>query len=255
MWKNIRIAGLMTILFIVAINAWRDMNQDWNKPIIVLLHPINADGQVATQQYIQRLSRDDFQVSELYLQTAAQKFRTQATSFHFQWGRELEQMPPKVPENASILSNIGWSLKFRYYAWQQHKSQDGSPSVTLYLNYYDPTRINQLKHSVALERGRIGAVNLFASTKQAGSNQVVLLHELLHAFGATDKYDLFTGQPIYPLGYADPEQKPLYPQRRAEIMGGYIPLTAVKSITPPNLQATMISPLTAQELGWINSSK
>ena len=36
---------------------------------------------------------------------------------------------------------------------------------------------------------------------------------LLHGFGATDKYDLATGQPLYPKGYAEPALKPLYPQR------------------------------------------
>ncbi len=110
---------------------------------------------------------------------------------------------------------------------------------------------NSLKHSTALERGRIGTVNLFASKKQSSSNKVVLVHELLHTFGAKDKYDLVTGQPINPVGYANPEQKPLYPQTRAEIMGGYIPLSATKSKTPDGLEYTMISRLTAQEMGWV----
>lgn len=48
MWKKIRVLCLLIILFIVAVNAYRDQNQDWSKPIIVMLHPINADGQVAT---------------------------------------------------------------------------------------------------------------------------------------------------------------------------------------------------------------
>lgn len=61
-------------------------------------------------------------------------------------------------------------------------------------------------HSTALEKGRIGSVNLFATRGQALQNQVVIIHELLHGFGAKDKYDLKTGQPIYPLGYAQPEK-------------------------------------------------
>ncbi|MEK7740382.1 MAG: hypothetical protein AAB326_10190, partial [Pseudomonadota bacterium] len=40
MWKKIRVGILLVILLIVAVNAWRDMNQDWSKPIVVLLHPI-----------------------------------------------------------------------------------------------------------------------------------------------------------------------------------------------------------------------
>ena len=129
--------------------------------------------------------------------------------------------------------------------------QEGSPSVTLYLNFYDPQFNRILKHSTALEKGRIGSVNLFASSKQAQQNQIVLAHELLHAFGASDKYDLNTGLPLYPQGYADPHLQPLYPQKRAEIMTGHIPLSADKSRMAENLQQTMVSRQTATEIGWL----
>lgn len=251
MWKKIRVALLLLILLIVGMNAWRDMNQDWTKPIVVLLHPINADGQPVTEHYIQQISVEDLEDMEHYLQVQSKEFRGQPISFHFQLGRELKALPPKVPETKSVLDTILWSLKFRYYAWKQHEGEDGSPSVTLYLNYYDPKLQKVLKHSTTLERGRIGTVNLFASKKQSSSNKVVLVHELLHTFGAKDKYDLATGQPINPTGYANPEQEPLYPQNRAEIMGGYIPLSPTKSKIPDDLEDTMISRLTAQEMGWV----
>ena len=67
MWKKIRILCLLLILLIVAVNAWRDQNQNWDKPIIVLLHPINADGQATTQQYIQQLSLSDLGAVQPYL--------------------------------------------------------------------------------------------------------------------------------------------------------------------------------------------
>ena len=251
MWKKIRVSLLLCILLIVAVDTWRDMHQDWTKPIIVLLHPINADGQVATSQYIQQISTDDLSEMVNYLQTQSKEFRDQPIAFHFQLGRELTTLPHKFPEKKSVLNNILWSLKFRFYAWKQHQGEDGSPSVTLYLNYYDPKLQKVLKHSTALERGRIGSVNLFASRKQSSSNKVVLVHELLHTFGAKDKYDFTTGQPLYPTGYANPEQQPRYPQQRAEIMGGYIALSESKSKTPEDLEDTMISRLTAQEMGWV----
>ncbi len=251
MWKKIRVSLLLCILLIVAVDTWRDMHQDWTKPIIVLLHPINADGQAATSQYIQQISTDDLSEMVNYLQTQSKEFRDQPIAFHFQLGRELTTLPPKFPEKKSVLNNILWSLKFRFYAWKQHQGEDCSPSVTLYLNYYDPKLQKVLKHSTALERGRIGSVNLFASRKQSSSNKVVLVHELLHTFGAKDKYDFTTGQPLYPTGYANPEQQPRYPQQRAEIMGGYIALSESKSKTPEDLEDTMISRLTAQEMGWV----
>jgi len=165
-------------------------------------------------------------------------------------GRELKKMPPKVPEHANMLDTILWSLKFRFYAWKQHESKDGSPSVTLFLNYYDPKHSKELKHSTALQKGRIGSVNLFASKKQSQQNKIVLVHELLHAFGASDKYDLTTGQPLYPVGYAYPNQQPLFPQAKAELMAGHIPVSSDKSKMPDTLQQTLINEISALELGW-----
>ena len=250
MWKKIRILILLIILLMVAVNAWRDQNQDWNKPIIVLLHAVNADGQAATQQYIQTLGATELRDAQDYLKTMSGQYRDPIVVY-FQIGRELKQLPPKVPEQAGMLNTIVWSLKFRFYAWQQHQALDGAPSVTLYLNYYDPKQARQLKHSTALENGRIGSVNLFASAKQAAQNKIVLVHELLHAFGATDKYNLANGEPLFPIGYAQYEKRPLYPQTEAEIMGGRIPLSEYKSKMPNDLEQTVISLLTAKEIGWV----
>lgn len=68
MWKNIRVICLLMVLLIVAVNAYRDQNQDWNQPIMLLLHPINADGMVTTQQYIEQLQLRDFAEIKDYLE-------------------------------------------------------------------------------------------------------------------------------------------------------------------------------------------
>ena len=250
MWKKIRVLCLLIILFIVAVNAYRDQNQDWSKPIIVMLHPINADGQVATQNYIQSLNLSELTSAQEYLKQMSAQYHGQPISLYFQLGRELKKMPPKVPGQANMLDTILWSLRFRFYAWKQHESKDGSPSVTLFLNYYDPKHSKELKHSTALQKGRIGSVNLFASKKQSQQNKIVLVHELLHAFGASDKYDLTTGQPLYPVGYAYPNQQPLFPQAKAELMAGHIPVSSDKSKMPDTLQQTLINEISALELGW-----
>lgn len=251
MWKKIRILCLLLILLIVAVNAWRDQNQNWDKPIIVLLHPINADGQATTQQYIQQLSLSDLGAVQPYLQQMSTHYRGQPIQLYLNLGRELTQKPPKVPEQANLLDIIWWSLRFRFYDWKQHQRSDGVSAVTLYLNYYDPKLTNELKHSTALEKGRIGAVNLYASKKQNEQNQIVMVHELLHAFGASDKYDAATGQPLYPQGYAAPNQKPLFPQAKAELMAGYLPISAQQSKMPDRLDDTVLNQITALEIGWI----
>lgn len=250
MWKKLRVLILLIVLALVSISVWRDYNPNWDKPIIVLLHPINADGQQSTQDYIRNLSSLDLSNAQDYIRDMSAHYRTQPVTVYFQLGRELIQAPPKVPESESVLQAIIWSLKFRYYAWKQKSSEDGAPSVTLFLNYYDPKTTNALKHSTALQNGRIGSINLFASKKQSEQNRIILVHELLHALGASDKYDLTTGLPKYPDGYADPNQKPLYPQLKAELMGGHIAYSETKSVMPEFLNQTLINQKTADELGW-----
>ena len=78
----------------------------------------------------------------------------------------------------------------------------------------------------------------------------MLAHELLHAFGASDKYDLATGQPIYPAGYAYPNQQPLFPQAKAELMAGHIPTSQTQSKMPESIDETLVNEITAIEIGW-----
>jgi hypothetical protein len=77
-----------------------------------------------------------------------------------------------------------------------------------------------------------------------------MAHELLHALGATDKYDLQDDQPIAPDGFAEPERQPLYPQSFAELMGGRIPVSRTEATTPESLQQVLIGAKTASEIGW-----
>jgi uncharacterized protein YbjT (DUF2867 family) len=93
-------------------------------------------------------------------------------------------------------------------------------------------------------------VNAFASPQQAGSNKVIIAHELLHTLGASDKYDPATGQPLYPDGYAEPEADPRLPQKLAELMGGRIPFSATDSQIPRSLDEVIIGTVTGQEIRW-----
>lgn len=164
----------------------------------------------------------------------------------------MQEVPPAPPAiGSSAIQAILWSLKFRWFA-SQHSPKVAVPSdVKLYLLFYDPKRHRKLNHSTALNKGRIGRVNLFGHKRQAEKNLVVAAHELLHTLTASDKYDLLTGQPIYPDGYADVEKQPLYPQDFAELMGGYVPVSESQSKIPGSLKQTLIGPKTAREIGWV----
>jgi hypothetical protein len=96
----------------------------------------------------------------------------------------------------------------------------------------------------------IAVANLFGSRSFRGSNQMIVAHELLHTLGATDKYDPATNLPVFPIGFANPERNPLYPQTKAELMAGRIPINAGAAEVPHSLDAVVVGASTAFEIGW-----
>jgi hypothetical protein len=107
-----------------------------------------------------------------------------------------------------------------------------------------------LERSVGIKNASYGLVNAVATREMAARNRIIIAHELLHILGATDKYDLHTGQPMAPDGLANPGQSPLYPQESAEIMGGRIAVSAYKWRYPASLASCLIGASTASEIGW-----
>ena len=93
----------------------------------------------------------------------------------------------------------------RWWAWRQ-AAQDGlpTPDIQVFIRFRSAEGAPRLDRSVGLQKGRYTLVNAYASPRMASSNRVVIAHELLHVLGATDKYDLATGQPIPPDGLAEP---------------------------------------------------
>ncbi len=64
--------------------------QDWNKPIIVLLHPINADGRSNTQNYINTLNINNLNSAQDYLKQASLQYRGQPIALYFKQGRRIK---------------------------------------------------------------------------------------------------------------------------------------------------------------------
>jgi hypothetical protein len=143
----------------------------------------------------------------------------------------------------------------RYWAWWHDTHKGPRPDVRIFVSYHDPARSSRLPHSTGLQKGLLGVVNAFASADMDGSNNVVIAHELLHTLGATDKYDFSANLPVYPDGYAEPDAKPLHPQRRAEIMAGRIPLSDSRADTPHGMHQVVIGQKTAREINWLPRSR
>jgi hypothetical protein len=139
----------------------------------------------------------------------------------------------------------------RYWAWVNGSFNGPKPHVRVFVLYHDPDRVTRVSHSLGLQKGLIGVVNAFASEAQAAQNDVVIVHELMHTLGATDKYDARTNQPAFPDGYADPQRQPLLPQEYAEIMAGRVPVTEQRADMPRSLEEVLIGAKTAGEINWV----
>ena len=252
MRKNLRYLILLSILLFVALNeaAMRMHSTSWERPLLVHIYAISGDGRPASEAYVESLSTQHFMPIEEFVNGEARRYGHDLESIEVAYRGRLQSPPPQPPSGQSVLGNIWWSLKFRAWAWQRSWSSDGADAdVELFVNYYDTATTSALRHSVGLQGGLIGIINAFADKAYQGSNHVVIIHELMHTLGATDKYAA-GNQPAHPEGYAEPFRTPLYPQRKAEIMGGRIPLSAQQSRMPERLAEVVVGAFTAAEINW-----
>jgi hypothetical protein len=253
MAKRLRIAVLLFVLATVAVGAWqqRTLVTQWKRTLDVVIYPINGDGQASTSAYIASLETGSFSPIVEFARREAQRYGVDlATPVSVKLGPRVASMPPAIRAGSATPEVMFWSLRLRFWAWNNDGYPGPKPDVRVFALYFDPSRTPRLEHSVGLKEGLIGIARVFAATHMTEENNVVIAHEILHTFGATDKYERATGQPLVPDGLADPGQTPLYPQRMAEIMGGRIALSENHSDTPRSLDLALIGPKTAAEINW-----
>ncbi len=256
MIRRLRIVVLLAILVFVALGTWLDRVQstDWNGPLLVALYPINADASAAAAREIDSPQTADPETLGTFFSREAREHGLQLDQpLRFVRAPVVASAPPVLAPEAGPLSAIAWSLKLRWWNLWVDDPPGPTPTIRLFLLYHDPALSPRVPHSAGLQKGLLGIAHLFAATQMAGSNQVVIAHELLHTLGATDKYDFSTNQPLYPHGFAEPERSPRYPQQFAELMAGRIPESETASTTPESLDQVMIGTLTATEIGWRGS--
>lgn len=254
MWRNIRILLLLLVLAAVALQQWLDrtQTQSWQQPLWVGIYPLNGDGTASAQQYIDGLTSKDFSPIESFFAREARRYGvTLDEPVHIELYPQRSQRPPELPADAGPFGIAWWSLRMRWYA-ARASSVPGriSSRIRIFVLYHDPATLAHMPDSHGLQKGLVGVVHAFAAREMTGSNDIVIAHELLHTLGATDKYDLQSDQPLYPVGYAAPNQDPLYPQLQAEIMAGRRPLDPREAEMPPNLGAVVVGPATALEIRW-----
>jgi hypothetical protein len=253
-WKTVRISILLLILGGVALQQYFDRaaTQSWHDTLWVGVFPLNADGSREAQEYMQTLTAKDFADIEAFFVREAQRYGvTAAQPVHIELYPIGSQLPPELPAHAGVIGRAWWSLKMRWYAARASRFAGHAPSrVRIFVLYHDPATLDTVPDSHGLQKGLVGVVHAFAERSMAGSNNMVIAHELLHTAGASDKYDLGSGEPLEPIGLGDRGQVPLYPQQRAEIMAGRRALSAHEWDTPRSLRSVVVGPETALEIHW-----
>lgn len=254
MWKNIRILLLLLVLAAVAIQTWRDRiaTQSWREPLWVGVFPLNGDGTPGAQRYIEALSAQEFAPIETFFAREAHRYGLAvAEPVHVELYPPAKELPPALARDAGPLGIAWWSLKLRWYAMHASRVPGRAPAhIRLFVLYHDPATLTVAPDSHGLQKGLVGVVHVFADPAVNGSNNIVIAHELLHTVGATDKYDLATGAPLFPSGYGDRGRIPLYPQAQAEIMAGRRVLSPREFEMPRSLSEVVVGPETAQEIRW-----
>lgn len=250
----IRLAVLLAVLAFVALGAWLDHSRatDWDAPLRVTVYPIAVADDAATRAYVAALDEAAFaDTEEFFAGEAAAHGQSPAVPVKIRVSHATRALPPALGPQPGPLATAAWSLQMRYWAARvAARDPLPTPDVQLFALYHSGDGGTAVPDSLGLAKGLVAVTHLYADAAAAGSNQVVLAHELLHTLGATDKYDRRTGQPLVPDGLGDPAQQPRYPQQSGELMAGRIARSPRVAVIPDGLGEMTIGPVTAREIGW-----
>lgn len=254
-FKLIRILLLLLIFLGLAFYAQQQelKSRSWTEPLQLIIYPINAENKVVIGEYIAELDDSVFTPLDTFFERQGRDYELiieHPTETHL--GPELTNRPPPAPlPGAGYAAIIWWSLKFRYWVYQSTPDSDSNVRrIRVFVLYHEAVPGKHLPHSIGLNKGLVAVVNAFAAIDQDQQNNIVIAHEVLHTVGAMDKYAA-DNTPLFPSGYADSEQSPLYPQTQAEIMAGRIPLSETDMRMATSLQECVIGEQTAKEINWL----
>ena len=255
MWRNVRIAILLFIMALAAYSNWYDRlkTTDWDETLWIGVFPINAAGDPATATYIAGLTVDQVSDVEEFINREARRHGVGIDRpVRVELYPEVKERPPE--RAAGLLGTMSWSLKMRLYARRNSRAPGRPPpTIRIFVQYHDPSFTQSVPHSVGLQKGLVGVVHAFAGRALASRNSVVIAHEILHTLGASDKYDPATLAPLYPIGYAEPELEPRFPQRLTEIMAGRYATGPRSFEMPESLADARVGAATALEIRWKKS--
>jgi hypothetical protein len=257
MLKKIRVIVLLYVLVFVAVGHYLAGARlaRWERPLWVDIYPVAGDASPVTAGFVADLDPGEFKtVADFFNREARGYGLDLAEPFLFELAPPLTEPVPALPTTDSMLDAVVWSLRMRWLttvlSW---RSDRPTADIVVFAVYHDAASTPVIERSGALRKGMAVVANVFADRAASGANAVVIAHELLHTLGAADKYEPRSGLPSYPDGYAEPDAIPRFPQSRAELMAGRIPLDADQAAIPESLRRVVVGPVTAAEIRWRRS--
>lgn len=254
-----RVFRILILLIIFAALAFYTKTQklksrSWSESLQLVIYPINGEDSPDVEEYIEQLDGTVFSEIDQFFKNEADHYSlTTDQPTITRLGEVIQLHPPISPApGSSFIKIIWWSLKLRYWAYRNTPDDESNlHRVRIFLIYHEAKKDKLLQHSLGLDKGLLVIAHVFASPHQEKQNNIIIAHELLHTVGASDKYNA-ANQPVFPEGYAEPDNIPLYPQTLAEIMSAKIPLSASQSKMAKNLKQCIIGEKTAREINWIH---
>lgn len=257
----VRVSILLFVLFIVVLYAVKDLRSRrgrnaWDHTLDVAIVLVHVSGQTPVDPDALRALEEHVPTLEARLQAEAERHHPgigKPFSIRIHGPVESREPPPSpASEGAVDLAKQSLAMK----SWLDAID----PSAKIVAEHWD-TRIYVIARKPASEKrsfvegqseqdGRIGNVAVELDASMADVTLFVVTHELMHTLGASDKYDA-AGNTRIPEGLADPNQSPLYPQQRAEVMARNRVVAPGRETIPISIDELAIGPLTAKEIGWL----
>jgi hypothetical protein len=257
-FRRIRIALLLAVLAVVVLAAladyWRRHERtQWQRPLAIALvvlrrGPVEESSLAALKERVHELE------TVLEREQARHLVSNPIKPFEFQVFGPLDvSASAPAPDGDGVwdLAVHAWRT-WRFYGSIDERveleSRAFDSRIYLFVRPADSER-QQSVEGLSEQGGRIGSVEVELDDGMVDFALFVATHELFHTLGATDKYD-GSGRALLPQGLADPDQVPLYPQARAEIMARNLVVAPGVERPPESLAEIRVGQATAREIGW-----
>lgn len=254
---HLRLLFWLLLLAGVLAFAWqreRRLRSDWEEPTPVALVLVDASVEGLSPSVVEALERRVPFLEEQLAREFARYRGVNHRPFHLAF---FGPVVVDVPAPRYVPAGLWELVKYNFGLWRFSRRADelaqvdsSAFPVRVYLRARMPrVASRQAVEGASQQNGPIGLVEVELTESSVDFALFVAAHELFHTRGATDKYGP-DGLALFPDGFAEPLQKPLFPQLGTEVMARGRPISSREEEPPGSLEELVVGTITAVEIGW-----